>query len=321
MAAIPGQNGAFQGAMQAVLQSRDIEELDSAGDYSPVVTAVNSFALQASSSVGSITTGDDQNLFAQVCAGLLANRNLTLVNNTPGPTNPYYPWCQAAAEAYGVAVAALTGGVVAYYGALIGSIGAILADRDLTGLTSAGDYTAPVGAAVSFAEQVGSTVGSISAGNNEILLTNIVAGALHGRSLSVVGGSLGPTNPYYALSQAINTVYSAAVTSMTGSVAQIGAFQGAMQGALASRDITGLTASGDYTALIDAAVAFAEEVAALVISESITVATSDDSQLLAALSAAVVFGRPIVSSTEATYTASATAALEAFQVAQPYQTS
>jgi hypothetical protein len=315
MAAVPAQNGALQGAMQAMLNSRDIEGLDSGGDYTTIVNAVNSFALQASSSVGGITTGDNQNLFATICLAVLADRSLSLVDNTPGVANPYYPWCQAAAEAYGVANAKLSGGVVSHYGALIGAMGAILTGRDLTGLDSAGDYTAPVNAADSFALQVGSTVGVITAGNNEILLTNIVEGAMYGRSISVVGGALGPTNPYYALSQAINTVYSAAVTSMTGSVAQIAAFQGAMQGVLAKRDITGLT-SGDFATAIAAAVAFAEEVAALVISETITVATSDDSQLLAAISAAVTFGRPFTDPTEATYTASATAALEAFQVAQ-----
>jgi len=320
MAAVPAQNGALQGAMQAMLNSRDIEGLDSGGDYTTIVNAVNSFALQASSSVGGISTGDNQNLFASICLAVLADRSLSLVDNTPGVANPYYPWCQAAAEAYGVANAKLSGGVVSHYGALIGAMGAILTGRDLTGLDSAGDYTAPVNAADSFALQVGSAVGVITAGNNEILLTNIVEGAMYGRSISVVGGALGMTNPYYALSQAINTVYSAAAASMTGSVAQIAAFQGAMQGVLAKRDITGLTLSGDYATAIAAALAFAEEVAALVISETITVATSDDSQLLAAISAAVTFGRPFTDPTETTYTASATAALEAFVVAQAVQT-
>jgi hypothetical protein len=321
MAAIPAQNGAVQGAMNATLQSRDIEGLDASGDYTPLVNAVNSFALQASSSVGAITTGDDQNLFAAICAGVLTNRNLTLVNNTPGVANPYYPWCQAAAEAYTVAVAKLSGGVVSHYGALIGAMTAILSDRDLTGLTAAGDYTAPVNAADSFALQVGSAVGVITAGNHEILLSNIVAGAMHGRSISVIGDALGSTNPYYALSLAIAEVYTASVGALTGSVAQIAAVQGGMQGMLASRDITGLTSSGDYATLIDAVIVFAEEVAALVVSESITVATSDDSQLLAAICAAVSFGRPYTSTTEATYTASATAALEAFVVAQAILTS
>jgi hypothetical protein len=307
--------------MQATLQSRDIEQLDAAGDYTPLVNAVNSFALQASSSVGALTTGDDQNLFAAVCAGVLSNRNLTLVNDTPGPTNPYYPWCQAAAEAYGVASAKLSGGITSHYGALIGAMAAVLANRDLTGLTSSDDYTAPVNAADSFALQVGNAIGFVSAGNQEILVSNIVAGAMYGRSISVVGSALGPTNPYYALSLAIAEVYTASVGAMTGSVAQIAAYQGAMQGALAGRDITGLTASGDYATIIDAATVFAEEVAALVISESITVATSDDSQLLAAISAAVTFERPYSSTDEDTYTASATAALEAFVVAQAILTS
>jgi len=323
MAAIPGQNGALQGAMQAVLNNRDIEQLDTAGDYNPVVNAVNSFALQASSSVGVITTGDNQNLFAAICSGILSDRSLKIVNNTPGVANPYYPWCQAATEAYTVAVAKLSGGVVSHYGALIGIMAALLSGRDMTGLLAAGDYTAPVNAADSFALQIGSVVGVISAGDDEILLSNIVAGATFGRSVSVVGGALGigpPVNPYYTISQAINTVYTAAVTNITGSVARKGAFQGAMQGALSARDITGLTVSGDYTTIIAAANAFAQKVDALVTSESITVATADDQALLASICAGVSFGRPFTSASLATYTASATAALEAFVVAQAVQT-
>jgi hypothetical protein len=317
MAAVPGQNGAFQGALLSQLQNRDLEGLDEAGDYSAQVLAANSFALQASSSVGVITTGDDQNLFANICAAVLDNRVITTVDDTPGTSNPYYPWCQAAAEAYTVAVAKLTGGSVSHYGALIGAMQAILAERDLTGLTASGDYTAPVNAADSFALQVANSVGVISAGDDEILLTNIVAGAMYGRSISVVGGTLGSTNIYYRLAQAIAEVYSTAVTNIGGTASTNGAYQGAMQGMLTSRDITGLTAAGDYSVIIAAALAFAEEVTTV----GVSVSTADQQALLANICAAVTFGRPFTDPTEATYTASATAAIEAYTVAVAYLTS
>jgi hypothetical protein len=317
MAAVPGQNGALQGALLSQLQNRDLEGLDEAGDYSAQVLASNSFALQASSSVGTISTGDDQNLFANICAAVLDNRVITVVNNTPGSTNPYYPWCQAAAAAYGVAALLITGAGPAQYGALIGAAQAVLAERDLTGLTAAGDYSAPFAAANSFAMQVANSVGSVSAGDNEILLTNIVAGAMYGRSISVVGGSVGVDNIYYPLSQAIDTVYDAAVGNLGGTASTNGAYQGAMQGMLTSRDITGLTAAGDYSVIIAAALAFAEEVTTV----GVSVSTADQQALLANICAAVTFGRPFTDPTEATYTASATAAIEAYTVAVAYLTS
>jgi hypothetical protein len=165
--------------------------------------------------------------------------------------------------------------------------------------------------------QVANSVGTVSAGDNEILLTNIVAGAMYGRSISVVGGSVGVDNIYYPLSQAIDTVYDAAVGNLGGTASTNGAYQGAMQGMLTSRDITGLTAAGDYSVIIAAALAFAEEVTTV----GVSVSTADQQALLANICAAVTFGRPFTDPTEATYTASATAAIEAYNVAVAYLTS
>jgi len=323
MAAVVAQNGAFQGAMQAVLTQKVQEGLTASGDYSAGATAANSFALQASSSIGVITGVDHQILVAMLSAGALQGRPITIVNNTPGSTNPYYNMCQALAEAYTVAVAQL-GVSRAHDGAFQGAMFAAVAGRDIEGLVASGDWTVAVNAAHAFAVQVASVVTAPTTADQQAVLAQICAGVLNGRFLTATTTTTGTTNPYYALSQGIAEAYTVAVAKITGGVvAHYGAYEGALAGVFGGpADIQNLTASADYTTLINATDSFALQVA----SSTGVITGSDDQSLLQGISAGAVWRRFLtaVNATPGTsnpYYALSLAVAEAYTVAAPFITS
>jgi hypothetical protein len=283
MAAVVAQNGALQGAAQALLTGKIQESLVASADYSGYALAANSFALQVSSSVGVITTRDHQVLVAMISAGALMGRPITEVNNTPGASNPYYPVSQAIAEAYTVAVAKL-GVSRAHDGSFQGAMFAALAGRDIEGLVASGDYTALVNAADAFATEVATVVTAPTTDDTQAVLAQICAGVLQGRYLTSLTGT-----DYLALANGIAEAYTVAVAKITGgSLSHYGAFQGTMAAVLGGpADIQNLTASADYTALVNAADSFALQVSATV---GVT-ATTDLQGLVQGISAGAMFGR------------------------------
>lgn len=79
---------------------------------------------------------------------------------------------------------------------------------------------------------------------------------------------------------------------MAAILVQNGAYQGAMQAALAGRNLEGLSAAGDYTVTVAAANAFALQVSATITAANVT--TADQQALLANICAAALIGRSLV---------------------------
>jgi hypothetical protein len=107
MAAVLAQNGAYQGAIAAILSGRDISESTEAVDYTTPAAAANAFALQVSATVGVISTSDQQLLLQSICFAALQGRGSIKDTSTSLP-NSYQALSVAIHEAYTQSVGNLT---------------------------------------------------------------------------------------------------------------------------------------------------------------------------------------------------------------------
>jgi hypothetical protein len=327
MAIVVAQNGALQGAAQAVLSQKVQEGLTASGDYSVAATAANSFALQVSSSVGVITTKDHQVLLAMICAGALFGRPITIHNDTPGSTNPYYNLGQAIAVAYTAAVAKLLGSARAHDGSFQGAMFAALQGRNLEQLVASGDYTVLCNAAAAFAVEAATVVTAPTTDDTQAILAQICAGVLAGRDLTSV-----TSTDYLSLSNAVAAAYTSAVAKITGgSLSHYGSLQGATAAAFGGpAAIDGITTAADYNYLVNSADSYATVAAATIgnINSDTAPTAADEQAVIQGISAGALWGRALVQqTTENTATTSANpyfnlaaAVNEAYLVFQPFLT-
>lgn len=103
-------NAAYLGAMQGILDGRDLEGRDIALNYTIPIAAANAFALQVAAVVGGVvTTEDEELLLMNICAAAMEGRSFTDISTSL--PNSYFTLAEAINEAYTLAAANLEGGI------------------------------------------------------------------------------------------------------------------------------------------------------------------------------------------------------------------